>query len=157
MKLVIYGYTSNQKEFTRIMEIVKNTAISNIQLDTQNAEIRQNHLNQIQLEFSDNKYIIINWHKSKHSDNVYIFDRFNEAFIQAVEQAIETNPWKHVPGINYEGQFIVQEIDDRFIDPKYYTIECRKRNLLHLNNYDEFLKINKDQIIDDLYNHVLKH
>jgi hypothetical protein len=141
------------------MEIVKQTAILELKLDIQDAEIRKNQLTQLRAEYSDNKYIIINWHKSKHVDNVYVFDRFNKSFIQAVEQAIETNPFKHVPGINYEGQFIVQEIDDRFIDPKYYNIEVRKRGSFNtlINAFDEYLQINKDKIIDDLYNHILPH
>jgi hypothetical protein len=158
MKVVIYGETFNREEFARIIEIVKDTCVFQLKLDTQNSENKRNQLNQLQTEYFDSKYIIIHHHKTKYTDNAYVFDRFNELFIQAVKNAIETNPFKHVPGLNYEGQFIIQEIDDRFTDSKYYTIEVNKRNdSKYFNSYSEYLKINYNQIIDDLYNHVLKH
>jgi hypothetical protein len=159
MKLVLYCYTSNQNEFIRIIEIVKNTAIEVVQLDTSNVENKTQQIQQIQTNYFDNKYIVFDHHKSKHDHKVYVFDRFNENFIKAVEHAIDTNPFKHVPGINWEGQFIVQNIDDRFTDPKYYNIEVRKRGSFNtsINAFGEYLQINKDKIIDDLYNHILPH
>ena len=159
MKVVLYGYTSNKNEFERIMEIVKDSAIETIMLDTTNEENKKNQIQQIQTTYSDNKYIIVDHNKSKHNHKIYVFNRYNDNFIKAVENAIDTNPWKHVPGLNWEGQFIIQTVDDRFIDPKYYTIEVRKRGSFNtsINAFDECLNIHKDKIIDDLYNHILVH
>lgn len=159
MKVVLYGYTSNKNEFERIMEIVKDSAIETIMLDTTNEENKKNQIQQIQTTYSDNKYIIVDHNKSKHDSKIYVFDRYNDNFIKAVEHAMDTNPWKHVPGLNWEGQFIIQTIDDRFTNPKYYTIEVRKRGSFNtsINAFDECLNIHKDKIIDDLYNHILVH
>ena len=159
LKVVLYGYTSNKEEFARIIEIVKDTAIEITQLDTSNIENKIQQIQQIQTTYSDNKYIIIDHHKSKHNHKIYVFNRYNENFIKAVEHAMDTNPWKHVPGLNWEGQFIIQTIDDRFTDPKYYTIDVRKRGSFNtlINAFDEYLNIHKDKIIDDLYNHILVH
>lgn len=159
MKVILYGYTSNKNEFGRIMEIVKDSAIETIMLDTTNEENKKNQIQQIQTTYSDNKYIIVDHNKSKHDRKIYVFDRYNDNFIKAVEHAMDTNPWKHVPGLNWEGQFIIQTIDDRFTNPKYYTIEVRKRGSFNtsINAFDECLNIHKDKIIDDLYNHILVH
>lgn len=146
MKLVIYQYTSNKNEFARIMKIVEDQSFCCMTQHIAKSE-QSDH-------FPESTFI-----KIEYNSDIYIFDRFNQSFIQAVEQAIETNPFKHVPGLNYEGQFIIQEIDDRFFNPKYYTIKVNKKSNSdkYINYYSEFLEINYNQIIDDLYNHVLKH
>jgi hypothetical protein len=75
----------------------------------------------------------------------YEFVRFDENFIKAIEQIIKTNPNKHCRGINYEGCIFLLEIDDRFTDKRYWSLTKDKKG-------NEMLTINKDLIIDDLYN-----
>ncbi len=72
---------------------------------------------------------------------VYMFNRFNKDFISKVEEAIATSPYHQ-----YEGPLTIINIDDRFTNKKYYTITKTFR-------YEEF-QMNKDLIIDDLYNNL---
>lgn len=128
MKLVIH---SNQycslNEFDRIMELVKSTG-------------------QIVSEITnDIDYIFIEYKRL-----IYKFNRYDDNFINKVEQAIETNPYNYTVVNKYLGHLHICEIDDRFTDKKYYKIDNRIR-------YDERLEIFNNLIIDDLYykNYVL--
>jgi hypothetical protein len=126
MKVVINDfchYSSN--EFKRIMEIVKCCG----------ELIKHNEINKFNEDF-----III-----KYTNYYYKFNRYDEQFIEKVKEAIETNPYKNYPGINYEGHLHIIDIDDRFTNKKYYTID-------NSNKQQENIIIHNNLIIDDLYN-----
>lgn len=86
----------------------------------------------------DQDYIYI-----KYKNNQYKFYRYNPKFIESVEKAIKESPF-----LQYEGPLHIVNIDDRFTNKKYYNIE-------RLPTY-ETLTINKDAIIDDLYNNCVE-
>ena len=125
MKVVLYSYNSKH-EFIRIMEKVKSVGII---IDEQLSDTDM---------IADNDHIYI-----KYQNILYKFNRYDQQFINKVEEAINENPYKHCPGINYEGHLYISNIDDRFTNRKYYTI-TKYRN-------HELLNIHKDLIIDDLY------
>lgn len=86
----------------------------------------------------DQDYIYI-----KYKKNQYKFYRYNPKFIETVEKAIKESPF-----IQYEGPLHIVNIDDRFTNKKYYKITRE--------NDCEILTINKDAIIEDLYNNKLE-
>lgn len=126
MKLVIYKQDVN---VCNAIDLIKHLAVSCIKWTTDYPEILK--------QFSDIKYIILLRWISKHNKYIYIFDRFNPDFIQAIENADFMHP------------FVVEEIDDRFNDPRYYKIN--QTVATHMNDRIETLEIKKDQIINDLY------
>ncbi len=81
----------------------------------------------------DNIYI---W----YDNDLYVFNRYNSDFIAAVEQAIASSPY-----LQYEGPLHVFTKDPRFTDKKYYEIT-------RYEGRTERLIVNKDLIINDLYN-----
>lgn len=121
MKAVLY-YHRTETEFIRVFNLVKEFATiadDNIEMD----EIKKDY---------EHIYIV-------QKDKVYKFYRFNSDFIKAVEEAIKSSPYPQ-----YEGPLVIINIDDRFTDPKYYTITKHFRR--------EQFEVNKDLIIDCLYN-----
>jgi len=123
MKLVTYCRftTSDKKECQRCLDIIKENGI------------KVNKIN-------DDDFMYIKW-----ENEIFKFDRFDEKLIKNVEYIFETNPYKHCPGMNYEGFVIIEEIDDRFTDKKYWNITKDKKG-------NETLHINTNQIIEDLWN-----
>lgn len=115
-------YHRTQEDFLRVFNMVKDLAII-IENDITTEDARED---------SDHIYII-------EKNVIYKFNRFNIQFISKVEEAIATSPYPQ-----YEGPLTIINIDDRFTNKKYYTITKVIR-------YEHF-KVNKDAIIDDLYN-----
>jgi len=75
--------------------------------------------------------------------NIYKFNRYNKLFIEKVEEAINSCSY-----YQYEGLLNIVNIDDRFTDTKYYTISCKFNSKITI----DYLSIEKDKIINDLYN-----
>jgi len=73
-------------------------------------------------------------------NNFYKFNRYNTDFIASVKHAIETSPYPQ-----YEGPLHVYTKDARFPDNKYY-------NIARHGWRSESVELNKDLIINDLYN-----
>jgi hypothetical protein len=127
MKVVLYYYQT-KSEFERIMKIVLPCGIIISEYD------------------NDIDFIYIVYNKI-----LYKFNRYNINFITKVEKAINENPYgRGGIGNSYEGHLHVLEIDDRFTNKKYYTIE-RQMYKTNINSTKESLEIHKDAIIDDLY------
>ena len=121
MKAVLYYHKTDQ-EFLRVFNLVKELAT----ITDDNIE-----MNEIKKDF-EHIYIF-------NKDKVYKFNRFDSNFIKAVEEAISKSPYPQ-----YEGPLHIINIDDRFTNPKYFTITKNFR-------YETF-ELNKDLIIEDLYN-----
>ena len=121
MKAVLYYHKTDQ-EFLRVFNLVKELAT----ITDDNIE-----MNEIKKDF-EHIYIF-------NKDKVYKFNRFDSNFIKAVEEAIKSSPF-----LQYEGPLHIINIDDRFTNPKYFTITKH-------NRYETF-ELNKDLIIEDLYN-----
>lgn len=85
----------------------------------------------------------------KYNERVYKFDRYDPDFIEKVEQSRELNPYKYYPEEDSWGVFHIFEMDPRFQDKRYYNIKRNGRN-------QEFIEIDKDKIIEDMYNKVIK-
>jgi hypothetical protein len=88
---------------------------------------------------NDLKYIHV-----KYDKKIYRFDRFDKAFGECVEHLQETNPYKHCPGLIWEGCFHVANIDDRFINERYWSIKQNRGN-------NEHVLIHNEKIINDLF------
>jgi len=78
---------------------------------------------------NDNNYLYV-----PYKNGLYKFNRFNSEFVNAVE----------------EGPLHIINIDDRFTKPKYYTI--KKMIVSKKTHIVETFEVNKDLIIEDLYN-----
>ena len=124
MQIVVYFYQTRD-EFNRCMDIVKSTGTIIEQMEDEDKD--------------DKQFIYV-----KYNSQVYSFNRFDLKFINKVKKCICENPYKWCPGINWEGCFHLYKIDERFTDPKYYTIEREE-------NGNENMLINNEMIINDLY------
>jgi len=122
---VLYNRYFNTGEFIRIMNIVKCAGY----IVTEDSNI---HLN-------GDDYIHIDY-----DDKTYVFNRYDQFFINKVEEAIESNPYKHMPGASYEGHLTIEHVDDRFTRKKYYSIEK------HGPHHEELI-IHHELIVEDLY------
>ncbi len=121
MKAVLY-YHRGKQEFLRVFDMVKHLATI-VEYDITKEEIDED---------SDHIYINI-------KSIVYKFNRFNNQLISIVEEAIATSPYPQ-----YEGPLTIINIDNRFTNKKYYTIDKGSKH--------EYFQVNKDTIIEDLYN-----
>lgn len=126
MKIVLYYHVS-KSDINRVMEIVKETGC--VIDNTLSNEDIMNDLNNIYFVYEKEK-------------KIYKFNRYDTLFIEKVEHALQTNPYYHYPGNNYEGPFMIYDLDDRFLDQ--YTIK-------KLSLYKETVEIEKDSIIEKLY------
>lgn len=71
--------------------------------------------------------------------NQYKFDRFDKEFVELVESK------------EYKSYFYTQELDDRFTDSKYYSIESDQYKHRDKHVFTEGLTIRYNDIVDDLY------
>ena len=94
MKIVINSYQT-KNGFESVMEFVKNVGTIINESDI-TAEYIHNDL--------DNIYI-------NYKKVLYKFNRYERQFIQKVEDAMDANPFKDCPGINYEGHLFVFNVD----------------------------------------------
>jgi hypothetical protein len=127
MKVVIYSLLFKD-DFERVLNMVLEFGI----ILEKNLYISTKTMNE------DQDYIYI-----KYKNNQYKFYRYNPKFIESVEKAIKESPF-----LQYEGPLHIVNIDDRFTNKKYYKITRE--------NGHEYLTINKDIIIEDLYNNQLE-
>lgn len=127
MKVVIYSLLFKD-DFERVLNMVLEFGIM----------LEKNLYISTKTMKEDQDYIYI-----KYKNNQYKFYRYNPKFIESVEKAIKESPF-----LQYEGPLHIVNIDDRFTNKKYYNIE-------RLPTY-ETLTINKDAIIDDLYNNCVE-
>lgn len=126
MRLVIFNNGGkNKEEFERIMEIVKDTGVI----------------------VSSGNVLDINNIYLKYKNQIYKFNRYDIIFVNKVELAIIQHPCIHYPGNVYDGPLHICNIDDRFTDTKYYSIERDSK-------MNETLNIYNNLIVDDLYNEV---
>jgi hypothetical protein len=134
MKVVLQVISDIQNEVNRVMETVKSTGTI---VDNKNG-ITFTHVNDI-----DHIYI-------EYNKLLYKFNRYDQNFIEKVEESIQQDPYKNCRGISYKGNLIIAHVDERFTHPKYYKIsKCGA-------HYIDKLEINTDLIIDDLYNNTLE-
>ncbi len=129
MKAVIYSILFKddfKDDFERVLNMVLEFGI----ILEKNLYISMKTMNE------DPDYIYIRYKK-----NQYKFYRYNPKFIEVVEKAIKESPF-----IQYKGPLHIVNIDDRFTNKKYYKI-TREHDC-------EILTINKDAIINDLYNSI---
>lgn len=145
--------------FKHILNVVNKTATVKISLDLSNNESYASQINKINMDYPDvNKYIKLVYRPSRHVKHLYVFERCNSDFIEAIEHALNTIP----SNINVENaQFVINEIDDRFSDPIYYKININEyTNINECFNHcllKETFEINYEQIINDLWNHKIAH
>jgi hypothetical protein len=121
MKAVLYHHRGKE-EFLRVFDMVKHLSTI-VEYDITKADIDED---------SDHIYIVF-------KSIVYKFNRFDNQLISIVEEAINTSPYPQ-----YEGPLTIINIDNRFTNKKYYTINKRPKF--------ECFQVNKDAIIEDLYN-----
>ena len=131
MKAVIC-FVKEKGEFNRVMKIVEHFG-EIVDESITNDEIKNDN---------NNLYI-------PYKNVLYKFNRFNSEFINAVEEAIKSSPY-----LQYEGPLHIINIDDRFTNSKYYTI--KKMIVSKKSNIFETFEVNKDLIIEDLYNSTLE-
>ena len=127
MKAVIC-FVKEKSEFIRVMKLVEHFGEIVYESIT-NDEIKNDN---------DNLYV-------PYKNALYKFNRFNDKFINTVEEAIKSSPY-----LQYEGPLHIINIDDRFTNSKYYTI--KKMIVSKKSHILESFEINKDLIIEDLYN-----
>ena len=121
MKAVIC-FVKEKGEFIRVMKLVEHFG-----------EIVDENITNDEIKNDNNSLYI------PYKNVLYKFNRFNSEFINAVENAIKSSPF-----LQYEGPLHIINIDNRFTNPKYFTITKNFR-------YETF-ELNKDLIIEDLYN-----
>ena len=131
MKAVI-SVIRTKEEFIRVMRRVEHLGIV-LDMDPTLSEVKE-----------DVAHIFI-----RHQKKIYKFNRFDPLFIKAVEDAIASSPY-----LQYEGPLDIVNIDERFTHPRYYKINKMCDNKLSF--ITETFAVNKDQIIDDLYNNSLQ-
>jgi hypothetical protein len=129
MKVAYFNVQFSGEEKHRVMNIVlknEKNVIDNEEYNKQNDD-----------------YMYINY-----KNKFYKINRYDKTVIEKIEHAMNTNPFKHVPGLNWEGCFHIYNIDDRFTNKKYYQITRYHNN--------ESIIILTNKIIDDLYSNVLE-
>ena len=131
MKAVIC-FVKEKGEFNRVMKLVEHFG-----------EIVDENITNDEIKNDNNSLYI------PYKNVLYKFNRFNSEFINAVENAIKSSPF-----LQYEGPLHIINIDDRFSNPKYYTI--KKMIVSKKSHILESFEVNKDLIIEDLYNGILK-
>ncbi len=131
MKAVIC-FVKEKGEFNRVMKLVEHFG-----------EIVDENITNDEIKNDNNNLYI------PYKNSLYKFNRFDSNFIKAVEEAIKSSPF-----LQYEGPLHIINIDDRFTNIKYYTI--KKMIVSKKSHILESFEVNKDLIIEDLYNGTLE-
>lgn len=124
MKVAYFNILHGGEEKHRVMDIVLKN--------------EKNVIDKEEYNKKNDDYMYINYKKT-----FYKINRYDKTVIEKIEHAMVSNPFKHAPGLNWEGCFHICNIDDRFTNKQYYQINRYNNN--------ESIIILTNKIIDDLY------
>lgn len=140
MKFVYYYGNSSKAELMRVMNLVlpystklESTLLCRL-VWSHGTDLESTRLGEVKKMLDNTKHIYI-----CYDGVLYSFNRYDADFIAAVEQDIAASP-----DTNNKQPFRVFNKDPRFKEDKYY-------NIIRHNDRTESVEINKDLIIDELY------